>query len=151
MLDEVQLNIKQARKLALAAQQLPNSSLARGLRGTEEAIKHLGYVQIDTISVVERAHHHTLWNRVPHYRHHYLDKLIAQREIFEYWSHAAAYLPFEDYRFCLPRMYAIKNGQRHWYKKNAKVMRMGHCKQKILKSTKALMVACGNGAPSNKR
>ena len=118
-----QLTIKQARKLALVGQQLPNSCFSRGLRGTLEAIKHLSYIQIDTISVVERAHHHTLWNRVPHYRHNYLDKLIAQRQIFEYWSHAAAYLPFDDYRFCLPRMNAIKNGQRHWYKANTKVMK----------------------------
>ena len=123
------LSIGEARKLALVSQQLPNSGFSRGLKGTLEAIEHLGYVQIDTISVVERAHHHTLFNRVPHYRHGYLDKLIEQRKIFEYWSHAAAYLPFADYRYCLPRMQAIKQGQRHWYKKNAKVM--DHVLQRI--------------------
>lgn len=112
----------QARKLALVSQQIPNSGFSRGLRGTLEAINHLGYVQIDTISVVERAHHHTLYNRVPHYRHSYLDKLVDQRKIFEYWSHAAAYLPFADFRFSLPRMHAIRQGQRHWYQKNVKLM-----------------------------
>ncbi len=117
------LTKKQARRLALLSQGIPNSGFARGLRGALEAVRHLGYVQIDTISVVERAHHHTLWNRVPHYRHRYLDKLIEQREIFEYWSHAAAYLPFEDFRFCLPRMNAVKRGQVHWYKKNPKLMK----------------------------
>ena len=122
MQNSLELSISQARKLALVNQQLPNPSFSRGLKGTFEAIEHLGYVQIDTISVVERAHHHTLFNRVPHYRHGYLDKLVEQRKIFEYWSHAAAYLPFEDYRFCLPRMHAIKQGQRHWYKKNSKLM-----------------------------
>ncbi len=116
------LSIKQARKLALNSQRLPLSGFSRGLKGTLQAIHHLGYVQIDTISVVERAHHHTLWNRVPHYRHRYLDKLIEQRQIFEYWSHAAAYLPIEDFRFCLPRMHAMKNGQQHWYQKNTKLM-----------------------------
>jgi len=117
------LTLQQARKLALVSQQLPNSVFSRGLKGTFEAINHLGYVQIDTISVVERAHHHTLYNRVPYYRHGYLDKLVEQRKIFEYWSHAAAYLPFDDYRFCLPRMHAIKQGQRHWYKKNSRLMK----------------------------
>jgi len=111
-----------ARKLALGAQQLPRSSFARGLAGTREALEHLGYVQIDTISVVERAHHHTLWNRVPHYRRRYLDRLVHDRSIFEYWSHAAAYLPMRDYRFCLPRMHAIAAGQRHWYQKSGKLM-----------------------------
>ena len=95
---------------------------ARGLAGTRQAIEHLGYVQIDTISVVERAHHHTLRNRVPHYRRRYLDRLIRDRVVFEYWAHAAAYLPMQDYRFCLPRMRAIASGQHHWYKKNQRVM-----------------------------
>ncbi len=112
----------QARRLALTSQGLPISGFNRGLKGTLQTIVHLGYIQIDTISVVERAHHHTLWNRVPHYRHQYLDKLVEQRQAFEYWSHAAAYLPIEDFRFCLPRMHAIKSGQRHWYQKNTKLM-----------------------------
>ena len=122
MKNAVILTAPQARKLALLCQHLPVSGLGRGLKGTHKAIRHLGYIQIDTISVVERAHHHTLWNRVPYYRHRYLDKLVEQRAIFEYWSHAAAYLPVEDYRFCLPRMKAIASGQRHWYKKNTKLM-----------------------------
>ncbi len=116
------LTLPQARKLALVSQKLPISNFSRGLNGTQQAIEHLGYVQIDTISVVERAHHHTLFNRVPHYRRGFLDKLIEHRKIFEYWSHAAAYLPYTDYRFCLPRMHAIKRGQRHWYRKNSKLM-----------------------------
>ena len=129
MQNSLELSIGQARKLAVVSQRLPNSNFPRGLKGTFEAIDHLGYVQIDTISVVERAHHHTLFNRVPHYRRGFLDKLIEQRKIFEYWSHAAAYLPFDDYRYCLPRMHAIKQGQRHWYKKNLKVMK--HVMQRI--------------------
>jgi uncharacterized protein YcaQ len=120
--DVIEISRTDARKLALGAQQLPRSSFARGLAGTREAIEYLGYVQIDTISVVERAHHHTLWNRVPHYRRRYLDRLVRDRSVFEYWSHAAAYLPMYDYRFCLPRMRAIASGQRHWYGRNQKLM-----------------------------
>jgi uncharacterized protein YcaQ len=111
-----------ARKLALVRQQLPSSSFGRGQRGVLEAIEHLGYVQIDTISVVERSHHLTLWNRVPHYRQRYLDRLIRDRSILEYWAHAAAYLPMSDYRYALPRMRALSNGQRHWYDRNPKLM-----------------------------
>ncbi|MDN3693581.1 hypothetical protein QWZ06_15445 [Chryseobacterium tructae] len=32
------------------------------------ALEHLGYIQIDTLSVVERAHHHTLWSRIPDFK-----------------------------------------------------------------------------------
>jgi hypothetical protein len=71
-------------------------------------------VQIDTISVVARAHHHTLWTRVPGFRPEHLDTLVAQRRAFEYWAHAAAYLPMSHYRFALPRMNALRRGERHW-------------------------------------
>ena len=101
---------------ALAAQGLNrDGAFGRGLRGVRHAISHLGYVQIDTISVVERAHHHTLFTRVPGYTPDMLDRLQARGEIFEYWFHAAAYLPMQDYRFALPRMHAIRDGERHWF------------------------------------
>lgn len=101
---------------ALAAQGLHReAAFGRGLRGVRKAIEHLGYVQIDTISVVERAHHHTLFTRVPDYRPEHLDRLQARGEVFEYWFHAAAYLPMRDYRFALPRMHAIRDGERHWF------------------------------------
>ncbi|MCZ8498523.1 winged helix DNA-binding domain-containing protein [Vibrio lentus] len=58
-------------------------------------------MQIDTISVIQRAHHHTLWNRNQDYQLNHLDKLLDRREVFEYWSHAAVYLPMRDYRFSL--------------------------------------------------
>lgn len=119
----IDLPLAQARRLALVSQQLPRSSFRRGLNGTRDAIEHMGYVQIDTISVVQRSHHHTLWNRVPHYRPRYVDKLVSNRSIFEYWSHAAAYLPMRDFRFCLPRMRALSGGRRLWYERDPKLMR----------------------------
>lgn len=118
----IALSIADARKLTLLSQWPPGAA-AGAARATLAAIRHLGYVQIDTISVVERAHHHTLWNRARGYRPAHLQQLLADKEIFEYWSHAAAYLPVEDYRFCLPRMRAIAAGQRHWYAPDRKMMK----------------------------
>lgn len=70
-------------------------------------VQHLGYVQIDTISVIERAHHHVFWSRQPSYRTDYLNQLLAEdRVVFEQWAHAVAYMPMEDYRFYLPKMEA---------------------------------------------
>lgn len=105
------------RRLALDAQGLLlRQPFGRGLDGTRKAINHLGYIQIDTISVVERAHHHVLRSRVPDFRPEMIDHLLADRDIFEYWSHAAAFLPIADFRFSLPYKHAIKSGQVHWYK-----------------------------------
>ncbi|VAW84581.1 FIG074102: hypothetical protein [hydrothermal vent metagenome] len=87
----------------------------QGLQATEGVLERLGYIQIDTLSIVERAHHHTLWTRVPDYQPDYLHQLVRERRVFEYWFHAASYLPICDYRFALPKMSAIKRGESHYY------------------------------------
>ena len=103
------------RRVALASQGLSQAApFGRGPQGVTRAISHIGYVQIDTISVVERAHHHVLASRVPNYAPKTLNRLLKKGEIFEYWSHAAAFMPMADYRFSLPYKLAIRAGKRHW-------------------------------------
>jgi uncharacterized protein len=105
------------RRLALSAQGLLLAQpFGRGLEGARKAINHIGYVQIDTISVVERAHHHVLYSRVPNFKPSMINKMLLDGDIFEYWAHAAAFLPIADFRFSLPYKHAIKNGQTHWYR-----------------------------------
>src|SRR5690606_35369924 len=58
-------------------------------------IDRLGYVQLDSINVVERAHHLTLFARRRSYRREHLDRLYARRHIFEGWTHDASVLPVE--------------------------------------------------------
>jgi hypothetical protein len=112
------------RRIALNQQGLLRSdSFGRGKQATLRAIEHLGYVQIDTISVVARAHHHVLWSRVANYRPDFLEQLVKQRKLFEYWFHAASWLPMRDYRFALPRM-AELNGERGWF---------ANCDQKLMR------------------
>jgi len=108
--------ISQWRRLALSKQGLTSQQpFGTGLLATQKAIEHLGYVQIDTLSVVERAHHHVLWNRVPDYHPAHLNQLIKKKRIFEYWHHAASYLPMRDYRYALPHMRSIRNGENRYY------------------------------------
>ena len=109
------------RRMALGAQGLLQAQpFGRGLAGARRAINHLGYVQIDTISVVERAHHHVLYSRVPNFKPAMINQLLLKRDIFEYWAHAAAFLPIADFRFSLPYKHAIKSGQTHWFKNRDK-------------------------------
>jgi uncharacterized protein len=119
------LSIQEARKLALLSQRLPPVKQAgSSVAATLSAIEHLGYIQIDTISAVQRAHHHTLWSRNSRYKIPHLEQLIAEKQVFEYWSHAAAYLPMRDYRFSLPRKQAIASGeQNHWYERDGQLMK----------------------------
>ncbi|WMN59566.1 winged helix DNA-binding domain-containing protein [Pseudoalteromonas xiamenensis] len=110
--------LEQLRGIAIASQGLQSEVKAHDdLLATKQAIKHLGYVQIDTLSVVERAHHHVLWSRVPSYQPDYLNQLVKQQSIFEYWFHAAAYLPMDDYRFALVKMNSIRNGESPYHQK----------------------------------
>ncbi len=119
MIRSIKLNkaprAEKLRRIALNQQGLLKAdSFGRGKQATLRAIEQIGYVQIDTISVVERAHHHVLWSRVSNYKPQYLAELVAERQLFEYWSHAAAWLPMQDYRFSLPRMKQA-NGDRNWF------------------------------------
>lgn len=119
------LSLSHAKKLALLSQGLLSKTPKAGtaLAKTLAVFNNVGYVQIDTISVVQRAHHHTLFSRHADYNIDHLDHLVANKQVFEYWSHAAAYLPMQNYRFTLPRKAALKNGeQTHWFKKDEKMM-----------------------------
>jgi uncharacterized protein YcaQ len=65
-------------------------------------IDRLGCLQIDTISVVERAHNVTLWSRLGCYDKMLLhDLAYKDRRVFEGLGHAASYLPLKDWRYFL--------------------------------------------------
>ncbi len=120
----LQIALQEARRIALISQGLHNNTpFGAGKQAVQGCIEQLGYIQIDTISVINRSHHHALWTRVPSYQKKHLDALQKERRIFEYWSHAAAYLPMQDYRFCLPYMHTIAKGQIHWRTPDRKTMR----------------------------
>ena len=105
------------RYLALRHQGLAGKrKIGSGLVGAQKALEQIGYVQIDTISVVARAHHHTFFARVSKYDENLPNRLVRQGKAFEYWCHAASYLPMRDYRFALPMMHAIRRGEMraHW-------------------------------------
>ncbi|MBE0432938.1 YcaQ family DNA glycosylase [candidate division WOR-3 bacterium] len=125
---EAKLSKESARDFLLSRQLLTGARLPKGKAGTLRAIEHLGYVQIDTISVVERSHHLVLRTRLPDYEGQHLHDLQAEdRKIFEYWAHAASYVPMKDYRFYIPAMKREpKEGSwfDQWAKKNADAIKM---------------------------
>jgi uncharacterized protein YcaQ len=77
------ISIDDARKLVLISQGLHRAnSFGTGIQASLEVIKRLSYVQIDTISVIERAHHHSVWNRQSTYSKSHLDTLMDHQQIF---------------------------------------------------------------------
>jgi uncharacterized protein YcaQ len=64
----------------------------------------MGALQIDTIHVVARSPYLVLWSRLGAYEPHWLEELLAEGSLFEYWSHAACFLPIEEYGLYRHRM-----------------------------------------------
>lgn len=106
-----------ARRIWLQAQRLDTvAPFGMGPQAVAAVVAHLGYVQIDTINVVERCHHHILWNRIPHYRRADLRQAQSDdKSVFEYWTHALAYVPSRDMRFFLPAMRAHRRQPGKWF------------------------------------
>jgi uncharacterized protein YcaQ len=123
-MSKLELSKSQACYLALKHQGLTkNNPFGKGVKGLVALVEHLGYVQIDTISVVERAHHHTIWSRLPQYKKDMLDQCMNKKDgIFEYWSHAAAYLPMKDFRYSLIRKQKFISGANSWFERDDKII-----------------------------
>src|SRR5271154_4274189 len=97
----IALKKSQARRAWLKAQRLDERApFGEGADATPRAIEHLGYVQIDTINVIERCHHHILFTRIPEYQREHLHRAQSvDKSIFEYRAHALAYIPVKDFRY----------------------------------------------------
>ncbi|MFY0308514.1 winged helix-turn-helix domain-containing protein [Leisingera sp. D0M16] len=63
-----------------------------------ELIQRLGFVQLDSINTVARAHDVILYSRRPGYRTQNLKRLYERdRGLFEHWTHDAAMIPMAFY------------------------------------------------------
>lgn len=107
-----------ARRLWLERQGLLSEApFGLGAEGAYSAIRRIGYVQIDTIFVVERAHHHILWSRVPNYRPDHLAALQGEsKKVFEYWTHALSFIPTEDFRYFVRAMREQARAPGPWFR-----------------------------------
>ncbi|MBO9478490.1 YcaQ family DNA glycosylase [Shimia sp. R11_0] len=94
----LQISNRAARHLWLSKQGL--SKPPTGPADPRATIQALGFVQLDSIQVLSRAHHHILWSRNQNYREPMLDHLLAkERAVFEHFTHDASVLPIETYPY----------------------------------------------------
>jgi len=101
------LTPSQARKIILHASGLSQpAQFGKGREAVYKLIDHLGYVQLDTNYVVERAHHHTIAARVPDYKLEWLTELQDDGRIFEFFTSDSGFIPMHDFRFSL----SVKQG-----------------------------------------
>ena len=112
------LTLDQARRIALAAQGLaaPPRRAAGGQAALRAALDRLGAIQIDSINVVARNHELVLAARAGAHDPAAFERLVYRRRAgFEYWGHAASFLPIGHYRLFLPRMRRMAAITRGWW------------------------------------
>lgn len=99
------ISLQMARNVMLAAQGLDRSPDQPAVKADVlEAVRRMYLLQIDTIHVVARSPYLVLWSRLGDYEPEWLDELLAEGALFEYWAHAACFLPIEDYPLYRRRM-----------------------------------------------
>ncbi len=104
---------KDARRLWLEANLL--SATPTGPMDLGATISGLGFVQLDTIQVVSRAHHHILWSRNQNYREPMLNTHMAQdRKVFEHFTHDASVLPMAFYPMWQRQFRRLEAKVRKW-------------------------------------
>ena len=152
-------SLKAVRAVALRAQGLdaPNP---RGFRARADdvydAVRRVGWLQLDTLQVVNRAQYVTLWSRLGDYDAETLDRLAFDggndspdnaRRLFEYWAHAACLIPLAEYRCFIPMMRRRRQGRGGWHRKWASDPDNRRLTQTIL----AKIRADGAGKPADFR
>jgi uncharacterized protein YcaQ len=113
----LKLSLSRARRIWLRAQRLDEAApFGGGAGATPAAVEHLGYVQIDTINVVERCHHQILYTRIPDYQRAHLHRAqTVDKAVFEYWTHALSYVPTRDYRYFVRDMNEHSRERSYWF------------------------------------
>ena len=114
---ELSFSLKQARRLALAAQGFSGRQPPATIKSTQvnRLIERLGVLQIDSVNALVRSHYLPLFSRLGHYAPQLLDQAAwsqgRQRTLFEYWGHEASLLPLEMYPLMGWRMQQARQGQ----------------------------------------
>ncbi|HNY84331.1 MAG TPA: crosslink repair DNA glycosylase YcaQ family protein [Anaerolineaceae bacterium] len=92
------LSLQQARDLMLTTLGLAKPPRRKPSKvDVLNTIRQITVLQIDTISVVARAHLHILWSRLGNYNPDWIEELRCEGSLFEYYAHAMCFIPIEDY------------------------------------------------------
>jgi len=104
-----------ARRLAVTRQRLAGPRPEPTPAGIMEIMRDLGCIQIDPIRAVERTQFLVLWSRLGHYDPAHLDTLLwDERQLFEYWAHAASIVLTEDYPIHQAQMRRLAGNESSW-------------------------------------
>lgn len=101
------LSLAEARRLAVSAQAFGPRPARPTIAHVRKLAAQLHAFQIDSVNVLVRAHYIPAYARLGPYPMSALDTLTyRQRELFEYWGHAACLLPIRLFPLVRYRMHA---------------------------------------------
>lgn len=113
MTRRLRISNRDARRLWLSAQGL--ATTPTGPLDLDALIKGLGFVQLDAIRAVSRAHHHILWSRNQNYREPMLGRHMSQdRRVFEHFTHDASVIPMDFYPVWARQFRRLEEKVRNW-------------------------------------
>jgi uncharacterized protein YcaQ len=125
------VTIEAARLLLMNAQGLLADTGRSATPATlQRIIEQMGFVQLDSINVVERAQHLTLASRLDAYRPDHLSRLLEkERSLFEHWTHDASAIPTKWFAQWKPRFAGAREliWRKAWWRE-----RMGEDPDKII-------------------
>lgn len=130
----VSFTLKQARRLALAAQGFDGRSPPASVQPSRlnRLIERLGVLQIDSVNALVRSHYLPLFSRLGHYPRDLLDQAAwsqgRRRTLFEYWGHEASLLPMSMYPLMRWRMDRAARGEGIYQQ----LARFGHERQDVI-------------------
>jgi uncharacterized protein YcaQ len=107
------VSLAQLRRYVVAHHGFAGRPRTSSAADVETTIGHLGCVQLDSISTVDRAHRLTLVSRLGRYPPGTVSKLLGAGRIFEYWAHEACLLPIGDFPLFKRRMVELRDV--HWW------------------------------------
>lgn len=119
----MQLTLSGVRALHLSAQGFGAQAEPAVKADVLGAIRRMEALQIDTIHVIARSHLLVLWSRLGAFDPSWLDELLAEGALFEYWAHAACFLPIESFRLFRPEMlrWRERSQSEGWLREHAEV------------------------------
>lgn len=125
-----QVRKEEARRLVLRLQLLSG----RGFGPLASVVEKLGYVQLDSINVVARAHELILHSRLPAYKLEDWHKLLVKGQVFEHWTHDASIIPMQFMPYWLTRFQreGARIRESSWWRG-----RLGEQMEDILESVRA--------------
>ena len=136
------ISTEAARRSFLGVQGLLADPTRKATRATlAKLIEQMGFVQLDSINYVERAHHLTLGSRLDAYQHnHFTHLLETKRQLFEHWTHDASVIPTAWFAHWKPRFVQNekKLRQNKWFGQ-----RMGGAPDKMLAHVRDRLVREG--------